>query len=206
MTGNTQQAFITAHDFFTTATLPFGTGVIAETTEEAAQTRSIRQPALRTKQHWYHILIPGTDCFFQLLKSLKEQPFPILHRLMSQKSLSALFYDEFAQFKWQLATFLKDKPEEEQQYITVSETHSFFHTQRELLLALPSGDSFISLLTGKNSEGAIIASFFTYLEIAGIQFNDCGKSRFLLFDTRKSITITAIRREKIMRRQGESHE
>ncbi|MDR0601515.1 MAG: hypothetical protein LBG42_03970 [Treponema sp.] len=84
MTGNTQRAFIAANDFFTKATLPFGAGVIAETTEQAAQTRSIRQPSLRTKRQWYHILIPATEYFFHLHLSLQEQPYPVLHSLLSQ--------------------------------------------------------------------------------------------------------------------------
>jgi hypothetical protein len=198
MTDNTQQAFITAADLFNKATFPFGTGVTAEATESAAQSRCVRQSVLRTKRHWYHILIPPEDFFFQLPKPLPSQPFPVLHRLMSQKSLSVLFYDEYAQFKWQLATFLNDKPEEERQLITDSETHSFFHKQRELILALPSGNSFISLLAdrGKNNDATVFSSFFDYLGIDGIRFDDFGKTRFLIFNARRSITITSICREK----------
>jgi hypothetical protein len=208
MTGNTQRAFIAAHNLFTGAALPFGTGVIAETAEEEAQARSIRQAALLTKNQWYHILIPAQEYFFQLHTPLKEQPFHVLHRLMSQKSLSALFYDGFTQFKWQLDTFLKDKPEEEKTSAANFETGAFFHRKREQLLALPSGDSFLSLLSpgGTNTGHGITASFFDYLEIAGIQFTGSGKPRFLISNARKSVTITAIRRERISSRQGENHE
>ncbi|MDR1105785.1 MAG: hypothetical protein LBL44_05455, partial [Treponema sp.] len=198
MTGNTQKAFIAAHDLFTESTFPFGTGVIAETTERAAQVRSIRQPALLTKNQWYHILIPAPEYFLRLHTPLKEQPFPVLHRIMSKKSLSALFYDEYARFKWQLDTYLKDKPEEEKPAVADSETHAFFHQQREQLLALPSGNSFLELLSqnGMNSDHRIAASFFDYLEIAGIQFTDSGETRFLISNARKSVAITAIRRER----------
>jgi hypothetical protein len=208
MTGNTQKAFIAAGDLFTAVTLPFGTGVIAETTEEEAQKRSIRQPALLTKNQWYHLLIPGPDYFFRLHDPMNEQPFPVLHRLMSQESLSALFYDELAKFRWQLDTFLKDKPEEEKTSIADEETYTFFHQQREQLLLLPSGDSFISLLKSSagNKADTLIASFFDYLGIAGIQYTDSGETRFLIGNARKSITITAIRRERIITRQGENHE
>jgi hypothetical protein len=205
MTGNRQQAFIAASGFFTAAVLPFGTGVIAERTEGAARIRSVRQSALRTKNQWYHILIPAPEYFLHLHTPLKEQPFPVLHRLLSQKSLSALFYDELAQFKWQLGIFLKDKPEEEKTAIGDSETVSFFHKQRERLLTLPSGDSFISLLAGKNNDKTLTASFFDFLGIAGIQFTDSGETRFLIGNARKSITITAIRRDTIITRQGENH-
>jgi hypothetical protein len=208
MTGNTQRAFIAAHNLFIPAVLPFGTGVIAEITERAAQTRSIRQSALRTKHQWYHILIPPGDYFFRLAKPPKEQSFPVLHRLMSQKSLSVLFYDEYTRFQWQLATFLNDKPEAERPGISTGETHTFFHTQRELILALPSGDSFISLLAGRgmNKDSARITSFFDFLGIAGTQFDDSGETRFLIGNAGKSITITAIHREMITPRQGEPHE
>ena len=206
MTGNTQKAFIAASGLFAGATLPFGTGVIAETTERAAQTRSIRQSALRTKNQWYHILIPATDYFFHLRLSLQEQPYPVLHSLLPQKALSALFYDEFTRFKWQLAAFLKDRKEEEKELAADSETAAFFHQQREQILALPSGDSFISLLTERagNNNGAVIASFFDFLGIAGIQFADSGETRFLIFNTAKNIAITSIHREKIKSRQGET--
>jgi hypothetical protein len=197
MTGNTQKAFIAATDFFTKAALPFGTGIIAETTERAARARSIRQPALRTKNQWYHILIPAADHFFHLQEPIKEQPFPVLHGFLSQKSLSALFYDELARFKWQLASFLKDRKEEEQERIAESETVLFFHKQRELLLALPSGDSFISLLSGRagTDRGAVIASFFDFLGIAGIRFTDSGETRFLIVNAGKNAAITSIHRE-----------
>jgi hypothetical protein len=54
-----------------------------------------------------------------------------------------------------------------------------------------------------NSGHRITASFFDYLGIAGIQFTDSGKTRFLIGNPRKNVTITAIRREKIINRQGE---
>jgi hypothetical protein len=206
MTGNTQRAFIAAHDFFTRAAFPFGTGIIAEATEKAAQAKSIRQSALLTKNQWYHLLIPAPEYFFHLHAPLKEQPFPVLHRLMSQKSLSALFYDEFAQFKWQLAAFLKDNPEEEQRLASDSEMYSSFHNLRERLLALPSGGSFMPLLTRSNNDGAITASFFDFLGIAGIQFTDSGGTRFLIANARKNIAITSIHRERITARMGENHE
>jgi hypothetical protein len=207
MTCNTQRAFIAAADLFTGATLPFGTGVIAETTEEEARTRSIRQTALLTKNQWYHILIPAPEYFFHLQTPLKEQPFQVLHPLMSQKSLSALFYDGLAKFRWQLDTFLNDKPEEEKIHLADSETTSFLHQQREQLLALPSGTAFLSLLSQDGTKGdhRITASFFDYLGIAGIQFTDSGKTRFLISNARKSAAITAIRRETASSRQGENH-
>jgi hypothetical protein len=99
MTCNTQQAYIAAGDLFAGSAFPFGTGIIAETTEKAAQARSIRQTALLTKNQWYHILIPAAEYFLHLRTPLKEQPFPVLHRLMSQRSLLALFYDECSRFK-----------------------------------------------------------------------------------------------------------
>ncbi|MDR0601516.1 MAG: hypothetical protein LBG42_03975 [Treponema sp.] len=119
-----------------------------------------------------------------------------------------MFYDEFTRFKWQLAAFVKDKTEVEKARITGLESVSFFHKKRELLLALPLGDSFVSLLTDRtaNNCGDVITSFFNYLGIAGIQFTDSGETRFLIFNAGKSVTITAIRREKKIYRQGENLE
>jgi hypothetical protein len=92
--------------------------------------------------------------------------------------------------------------------IANSETYGFFHNKREQLLALSSGDSFLSLLAGDGTHNAHgnTSSFFDYLDIAGIQFTDSGKTRFLICTARKSVTITAIRRDGIVPRQGEYHE
>jgi hypothetical protein len=207
MTGNTQQAFIAAHDFFTGAALPFGTGVIAETTEWAAYEQSIRQPALLTKNQWYQILIPAPEQFLRLHTPLQEQPFPVLHRLLSQKSLTALFYDEYARFKRRPPASLSGRGEADKPFAGDSETYAFFHKKRELLLSLPSGDSFLSLFVRDGADGTrgIIASFFDFLGIAGIQFSDSGRTRFLISNARKSVTITAIRRGNIIPRQGENN-
>jgi hypothetical protein len=198
MTGNTRRAFIAASNLFTAATFPFGRGVVAETAGHAARRQSIRQPALRTSRQWYEISIPPEDCFFHLHLPLKDQPFPALHRLMSQESLAAIFYDDYAVFKWRLDSFRKSVPEAEQKAAADYETHSFFHQRRETVLALPSGDSFLSLLTanGTCADPARTASFFDHVGIAGIEFDDSGGTRFLIFNARKSITITSVRRER----------
>jgi len=199
MTDKSQKAYIAANLFFDTAILPFGTGIIVEAGVKAAQSKSIRQNGPGTKNQWYEVKIPHSANLFHWDISIREQPYPVLHNLMSQKSLSALFYDDFIQFKGQLNTFLKDKSDEEKNPLATTETISFFHSKRELLLALPSGESFFSLCTniGKNFDKSVYASFFEYVDIPGIQFNESGETRFLIFNARKTIIITAIYRAKI---------
>lgn len=194
-----QRAYIAATTYFGKSTLPFGTGVIAEASETRAKEASTLQAGLTARYQWYHITIPPLDSFFIREKPLGEQPFPVLHSLMSEKSLSLVFHDETAMFSWQMASYLKGKTEEEQTLITTTETYSFFHEKRKTLLSVTSGEAFIEMLLERDTEKdpAVIASFFTYLGIPGIQFMNAGNSRFLIFDAKKNSTITAIQRGQI---------
>jgi hypothetical protein len=208
MTDKTQKAYIAANQFFDTAILPFGAGVIVEANVKAAQAKSVRQNGPGTKNQWYEVKIPHSANLFHWDISIREQPYPVLHNLMSQKSLSAIFYDDFIQFKGQLNTFLKDKSDEEKEPLTTTETISFFHSRRELLLTLPSGESFFSLCNnnGINLDKSVYASFFEYVNIPGIQFTESGETRFFIFNARKTISITAIYRAKINICKGEDNE
>jgi hypothetical protein len=100
-------AFVSSRDFFATekTALP-GTTVYAD--EDSAKSHSIERKGMIAGRQWYTVEIPAPDTFLCRAKPVAEQPFPALHRLLSQKSLSLLFTDELTIFRWQLSCYLKD--------------------------------------------------------------------------------------------------
>jgi hypothetical protein len=55
-------------------------------------------------------------------------------------------------------------------------------------------------------DGERITSFFNFLGIAGIQFEDSGETRFLIGNARTGVTVTSLHRERILPGQGEHYE
>jgi hypothetical protein len=209
MTGT---AFIAAQAYFSKAVLPFGTGIVVSPDKEYAVKPAITRPYLHTKPQWYELTIPRPERFLRLDQSLPEQPFPLVHALMSNQALSLLFAGERALTTWQAASFAKTKIPEEQKKIIREETAAFYHTKRKHLLALPTVSALCRFILEQSNtkEPSVISAFLSRWGISGIRFDEAGEERILLFDPRKDSIITAIHREAVPLShttiQGDSHE
>jgi hypothetical protein len=195
--GKPQTAFLSSSDFFGVEkkVLP---GVTVYSSEEAARNRSIPRKGMIAGRQWYTVEIPAADTFLYRARPVAEQPFPALHRLLSQKSLSLLFTNELAVFNWQLSCYLKDQKPEEAEILSHEETAAFFHEKRNTLLSLPSGDALISLVTGKaRKEPEILAAYFSSLGISGLIDGGEGETAFLVFNPRARVKIISIHRDTI---------
>jgi hypothetical protein len=192
----TMDAYIAACRYFETAVLPIGRGVIAGLHRETALRDCVQRKNYRVQNQVFTVTVPSLDSFLSTIKPMRDQPYPVLHRIMSKEALSILYCDNLAVFQWQLASYCKEQPEEKRNAITIYETNSFFHEKRKTVLALPSGDDFIKLLVASNKthDSAIVASYLSYFGVAGIQYGEESEGRLLIFDPRKSITITAVNR------------
>jgi hypothetical protein len=126
-----------------------------------------------------------------------EQPFPALHRLLSQTSLSLLFTDELTVFRWQLSCYLKDSRPEEAELLSGGETTAFYHEKRNMLLSLASGEALASFVAEKaaNKEPEALPAYFSALGISGIIDETAGNTVFLIFNARASIKILSIHRD-----------
>jgi hypothetical protein len=190
-----QTVYVSSGDYFAADQMALP-GVTVYAKEEKAKSRSIPRKGMAAGKQWYAVEIPGLDTFLHRTKPMSEQPFPILHSLLSQKSLSLLFTDELEIFRWQLSCYLKDKAPEESETLSNEETAAFFHEKRNTLLSLPSGDALVSFVTGKaRKEPEILPAYFSALGIAGIVDEADGNTTFLVFNPRASIKILSIRRE-----------
>lgn len=192
----TMNAYMAACRYFETATLPIGRGVIAGLRRETALRDCVQRKNHWTQNQVFTVTVPSLDSFLSTIKPMRDQPYPVLHRIMSKEALSILYHDDLTVFQWRLVSYCKEQPEEKRNAITIDETNSFFHEKRKLVLALPSGGDFIKLLivSSKTHDAAIVASCLSYLGIAGIQYEEENEARLLIFDPRKSITITAVNR------------
>jgi hypothetical protein len=191
-----QTAFVSSCDLFSTekTALP---GVTVCSDEKTAKNRSMPRKSMIAGRQWYTVEIPAADTFIYRAKPIVEQPFPVLHSLLSQKSLSLLFTDELTVFTWQLSCYLKDKKPEEIAALTAEETAAFFHEKRNTLLSLPSGEALISFVRGKTAhkEPAVLPSYFSALGISGIIDGSDGSAMFHIFNPRASIKIISIHRD-----------
>jgi hypothetical protein len=193
-----QTAYVSSCDLFSTEkkTIP---GVTVYPDEETAKNRSVPRTGMAAGRQWYTVEIPATDTFLCRAKPVPEQPFPALHSLLSQKSLSLLFTGELTVFSWQLSCYLNDKRPEEAAALTAEETAAFYHEKRNMLLSLPSGDAIISLVTGKAKEPKMLPAYFSALGISGVIDETGGNITFLIFNPRASVRILSIHRDTITR-------
>jgi hypothetical protein len=189
-------AYIAACRYFETTTMPIGRGVIAGLHRETVLRDCVQRKKYRVQSQVFTVIVPSLDSFLSTIKPMRDQPYPVLHRIMSKEALSILYHDDLAVFLWQLASYCKEQPEDKRNTITIDETNSFFHEKRKALLVLPSGDDYIKMLvaSSKTRDAAIVASYLSYFGIAGIQYEEESEARLLIFDPRKNITITAINR------------
>jgi hypothetical protein len=148
-------------------------------------------------KQWYAAEIPAADTFLYRSKPVAEQPFPVLHSLLSQKSLSLLFTEELTVFRWQLSCYLKDKRPEEADLLSNEETAAFCHEKRNILLSLPTGEALISFVKEKAAYKTpeAVPAYFSALDISGTVDESDGNTTFLIFNPRASIKILSIHRE-----------
>jgi hypothetical protein len=198
--GNLQTAFVSSCDLFAVEkkALP---GVTVYSDEETAKVHSIQRKGMIAGKQWHVVEIPPADTFLCRSRPVTEQPFPVLHRLLSQKSLSLLFADELAVFQWQLSCYLMDKSPEEAEALSAEETTAFYHEKRSVLLALASGEALVNFVKEKAARKApeVIASFFSVLRISGITSETDGARAFIIFDPRASLRIMSLRRDALPR-------
>jgi hypothetical protein len=195
-----QTAYVSSSDYFTAEknALP---GVTVYSREERAKSRSMPRKGMLSGKQWYAAEIPAPDTFLYRTKPVTEQPFPVLHSLLSQKSLSLLFTDEFTVFRWQLSCYLKDKTPEEAEMLSNEETTAFYHEKRNTLLSLATGETLISFVKERaapNIQEALPA-YFSALDISGIIDETDGNTAFLIFNPRASIKILSIHRDTAIR-------
>jgi hypothetical protein len=148
-------------------------------------------------RQWYTVEIPAPDTFLYRSKPLAEQPFPALHRLLSQTSLSLLLADELAVFTWQLSCYLKDKKTQEAELLSGEETTAFYHEKRNILLSLASGEALINFAAKKamDKEPEVLPAYFSAIGISGIIDETDGNTVFRIFNPRTSIKILSIHRD-----------
>jgi hypothetical protein len=172
-------------------------GVTVYFDEERAKNHSMPRKGMVAGKQWYTAEIPAADTFLCRAKPVAEQPFPVLHSLLSQTSLSVLFAEEFTVFRWQLSCYLKDKSQEEAGVLSTEETLAFFHEKRNTLLALASGETLLSSVREKATlkEPEVIPAYFSALNISGVIDETDGNTTFLIFNPRASIKILSIHRE-----------
>ncbi|MDR2742361.1 MAG: hypothetical protein LBB98_09445 [Treponema sp.] len=191
-----QTAFLSSRDLFAAEkkTLP---GVTVYADEEAAKNRSIPRKGMIAGRQWYAVEIPASDTFLYRPKPLAEQPFPTLHRLLSQRSLSLLFADELTVFTWQLSCYLKDKKPQETAIFSGEETAAFYHEKRNILLSLASGEALINFIAEKatHKEPEVLPAYFSDLGISGIIDETAEDAVFHIFNSRASIKILSIHRD-----------
>jgi hypothetical protein len=193
-----QTAFVSSRDFFSTekTALP---GVTVYAGEEGARSHSIPRKGMIAGKQWYAVEIPAWDTFLYRAKPVAEQPFPALHSLLSQRSLSLLFADELTVFRWQLSCYLKDKKPEEAENLTGEEMTAFYHEKRNILLSLASGEAFINFAAKKaaHQEPEVLPTYFSALGISGLIDETAGNTVFRIFNPRISIKILSIHRDVI---------
>jgi hypothetical protein len=193
-----QTVFLSSCDLFTTEkkTIP---GVTVYSNEETAKSHSVSRKGMIAGKQWYTAEIPAADTFLYQTKTLPEQPFPVLHSLLSQKSLSLLFAGELAVFRWQLSCYLQDKRHEEEVILSAEETAAFYHEKRNILLSLATGEAFINFVAGKaaRKEPEVLPTYFSALGISGILDEADGNTMFLIFNPRASIKILSIHRDTV---------
>jgi hypothetical protein len=193
-----QTAFLSSCDLFAAEkkALP---GVTVYADEEAARSHSIARKGMIAGKQWYAVEIPAPDTFLYRAKPAAEQPFPVLHSLMSQKSLSLLFADDLTVFNWQLSCYLKDKRPEEAAALSAGETAAFHHEKRTILLSLASGEALINFVSGKATRKGpeVLPAYFSALGISGILDEAEGNIVFRIFNPRASVKILSIHREAV---------
>ena len=194
-----QTVYVSSCDLFTTKKKAIP-GVTVYSDEETAKSHSVSLKGMIAGKQWYTAEIPAADTFLLYRsKTVAEQPFPVLHGLLSQKSLSLLFAGELAVFRWQLSCYLKDKKPEEAEMLFNEETAAFYHEKRNILLSLATGEALIKLVTEKatNKEPEVLPAYFSALGISGILDEADGNTVFLIFNPRASIKILSIHRSGI---------
>jgi hypothetical protein len=193
-----QTAFVSPRDLFAAEkkALP---GVTVYSDEEAAKSRSIPRKGMTAGKQWYTVEIPAQDTFLYRSRPVAEQPFPVLHSLLSQKSLSLLFAGELAVFHWQLSCYLKDTKHEEAGSFGAGETAAFFNEKRNTVLSLETGEAFVNFAGGKTTrtEPDVLPAYFSALGISGILDDADGKLTFHIFNPRISIKILSIHRDTV---------
>ncbi|MDR2741496.1 MAG: hypothetical protein LBB98_04990 [Treponema sp.] len=191
-----RMAFLSSCDLFATEkkALP---GVTVYSDEETARSHSVRWKGMIAGKQWYAAEIPAADTFLYRSKPVAEQPFPVLHSLLSEKSLSMVFAEELTVFRWQLSCYLKDRRQEEAGVLSAEETLVFFHEKRNTLLALASGETLINFVKEKatRKEPEVIPAYFSALNISGVIDETDGNTTFLIFNPHASIKILSIHRE-----------
>jgi hypothetical protein len=191
-----QTVYVSSSDYFTAEekALP---GVTVYSQEEKAKSRSIPRKGMIAGKQWYATEIPAADTFLYRTKPVTEQPFPVLHSLLSQKSLSLLFAEEIAVFRWQLSCYLKDKRHEEAEMLSNEETTAFYHEKRNTLLSLATGEALVSFVKEKAAHKTqeALPAYFSALDISGIVDETDGSTTFFIFNPRASIKIFAIHRD-----------
>jgi hypothetical protein len=192
-----QTAYVSSADYFAAEkkALP---GVTVYSREETAKSRSMPRKGMIAGKQWYAAEIPAADTFLYRSKPITEQPFPVLHSLLSQKSVSLLFAEERAVFNWQLSCYLKDKRPEEAKLLSNEETTAFSHEKRNILLSLPTGEALVSFITKKAAHKTheAVPAYFSALAISGIVDEADGDTAFLIFNPRASIKILSLHRER----------
>jgi hypothetical protein len=191
-----QTAFLSSRDLFAAEkkALP---GVTVYADEEAARSHAVTRKGMIAGRQWYTVEIPAQDTFLYRAKPMAEQPFPALHSLLSQKSLSLLFADDLTIFRWQLSCYLTDKRPEEAAIFSAEETAAFYHEKRNILLSLASGEAIISFAREKAAHKApqVLPAYFSALDVSGIIDEADGDTVFLIFNPRASIKILSIHRD-----------
>jgi hypothetical protein len=190
-------AYTASHQYFSKTTLPFGAGIVVSPDNAYATRSAVQRPYLRTKPQWYELTIPHPERFLDLDRPLTEQPFPLVHALMSNRSLSLLFAGERALVTRQTVSFDKTQTPEEPERSTSEEDGAFYHRKREELLVLPTVSAFCQFILERSGkkDPAVISAFLSRSGISGIRFYEDAEVRLLIFDPRKETVITAIHRE-----------
>ena len=177
------KAYIAANEYFSKNIQTFGVGVRASVHPLIARRDAVRKHELAMRQY-YEIDIPDQSSFLHLDNALSKDS---LAPVCTPEALLLVFRREAKALGWQLDTeyrILGKRVTEE----SVQTLHTFYETQKEILLKQKTPAAVIDFLTHRCHDVAITSSFCNRFGING--------ERILIFDPRNEITITNIIRSE----------
>ena len=185
------KAYIAASEYFSKNIQTFGVGVRASVNPLIARRDAIRKHELALRQY-YEIDIPDLTSFLHLDNALSKDS---LAPVCTPEALLLVFRREAKALGWQLDTeyrILGERVTEE----SVQTLHTFYETQKEILLNQKTPAAVLDFFTHRCHDVAITSSFCNRFGIKGITYSDKDGERILIFDPRNEITITNIIRSE----------
>ena len=148
------KAYIAANEYFSKNIQTFGVGVRASVHPLIARRDAVRKHELALRQY-YEIDIPDMSSFLHLDNALSKDS---LAPVCTPEALLLVFRREAKALGWQLDTeyrILGERVTEE----SVQTLHTFYETQKEILLKQKTPAAVIDFLTHRCHDVAITSSF-----------------------------------------------